>query len=124
MTPSGAISRAVTFNTPQGEVTHARPPPLVELLVGVQSVRLNTYSHRRGQLPWNSLEPAQGGFWSRLTPPILERRAVLSRMFDLAAAELTDEQEVLCRVDMTRHNDRLRSLYKSLAGGDPPKRFL
>jgi len=45
-------------------------------------------------------------------------------MFDLAAAELTDEQEVLCRVDMTRHNDHLCSLYKSLADGDPPKRFL
>ena len=45
-------------------------------------------------------------------------------MFDLTAAELTDEQEALCRVDMTRHNDHLHSLYKSLAGGDPPKRFL
>jgi len=45
-------------------------------------------------------------------------------MFDLAAAELTDKQGVLCRVDMTRHNDHLGSLYKSLAGSDPPKRFL
>jgi hypothetical protein len=45
-------------------------------------------------------------------------------MFDLAAAELTDEQEALCRVDMTPHIGLLCSLCKSPAGSDPAKRFL
>jgi hypothetical protein len=45
-------------------------------------------------------------------------------MFGLAAAELTDEQEVLCRVCVTLHKHHLLTLKKPLAGSNPAKRFL